>query len=154
MCSCPCLLSTAVIEQNIDFSRQLLDHETLGSCDSPLPMKRRRLTSQKFADCSSQSLSLQKLWRLKEKEGVDESQLIIDAGQKHFGAVTCGTCGMVFSSVGGAESGDGAQASQLSGDGARVSLAVVGVSVCQWGSRVSLEAVRRGRVERQSSSQS
>ena len=40
-------------------------------------------------------------------------------------------------SVGGAESGDGAQASQLSGDGARVSLAVTGVSVgqsCQPGS--------------------
>uniref|UniRef100_A0A8C4QZN5 N-acetyltransferase ESCO2 n=1 Tax=Eptatretus burgeri TaxID=7764 RepID=A0A8C4QZN5_EPTBU len=82
-----------------DFSHQLLDHETLGSCDSPLPMKRRWLTSQKFADCSSQRLSLQKLWRLKEKEGVDESQLIIDAGQKHFGAVTCGTCGMVFTAA-------------------------------------------------------
>ncbi|CAN8001919.1 unnamed protein product [Ixodes hexagonus] len=27
----------------------------------------------------------------------DPSQLIIDAGQKHFGAITCNTCGMVYS---------------------------------------------------------
>uniref|UniRef100_UPI00358E78BA N-acetyltransferase ESCO2-like n=1 Tax=Myxine glutinosa TaxID=7769 RepID=UPI00358E78BA len=80
-------------------SHQLRGHETLGSCDSPLPVKRRRYTPLKSSDCSSQSLSLWKLWRFKEKKRIDESQLIIDAGQKHFGAVTCGTCGMVYTAA-------------------------------------------------------
>ncbi|XP_076011264.1 N-acetyltransferase ESCO2-like [Genypterus blacodes] len=35
------------------------------------------------------------LRRRKEKQGDD--QLIIDAGQKQFGAITCGSCGMVYS---------------------------------------------------------
>uniref|UniRef100_UPI00358E6C39 titin homolog isoform X2 n=1 Tax=Myxine glutinosa TaxID=7769 RepID=UPI00358E6C39 len=82
-----------------DFSHQLLGHETLGSCDSPVSVKRRRSTSQMSSDCSSQSLSLRKLWRFKEKDGIGESQMIIDAGQKRFGAVKCGTCGMVYTAA-------------------------------------------------------
>uniref|UniRef100_A0A8C4NAC6 N-acetyltransferase ESCO2 n=1 Tax=Eptatretus burgeri TaxID=7764 RepID=A0A8C4NAC6_EPTBU len=89
----------ASVAPSADISHQLLGHETLESCDSPVPVKRRRSISHKSSDCSFQSLSLRKLWRFKEKEGGEESQLIIDAGQKRFGAVMCGTCGMVYTAA-------------------------------------------------------
>ena len=67
----------ATVASSADISHQLLGHETLESCDSPVPVKRRRSISHKSSDCSFQSLSLRKLWRFKEKEGGEESQLII-----------------------------------------------------------------------------
>ncbi|KAM4041091.1 N-acetyltransferase ESCO2 [Anomaloglossus baeobatrachus] len=38
-----------------------------------------------------------KLSKKKDGKKVGDDQLIIDAGQKHFGPVSCGSCGMIFS---------------------------------------------------------
>ncbi|XP_073418066.1 N-acetyltransferase ESCO2 [Dendrobates tinctorius] len=38
-----------------------------------------------------------KLSKRKDGKKMDDDQLIIDAGQKHFGPVSCGSCGMIFS---------------------------------------------------------
>ncbi|XP_013204825.1 N-acetyltransferase ESCO1 [Microtus ochrogaster] len=41
-------------------------------------------------------ITIPKALRLKESEKVDEKQLIIDAGHKRFGAVSCNICGMLY----------------------------------------------------------
>ncbi|XP_034852068.1 N-acetyltransferase ESCO1 isoform X1 [Mirounga leonina] len=47
--------------------------------------------------CNSHSeITIPKDLKLKEAEKVDEKQLIIDAGQKRFGAVSCNVCGMLY----------------------------------------------------------
>ncbi|XP_077410113.1 uncharacterized protein LOC144040128 [Vanacampus margaritifer] len=42
--------------------------------------------------------TLQKVKKLKESDK-DDSQTVIDAGQKHFGAVACSVCGMLYSAA-------------------------------------------------------
>ncbi|GAB5579399.1 N-acetyltransferase ESCO1 [Prionailurus iriomotensis] len=47
--------------------------------------------------CNSHlEITIPKDLKLKEAEKVDEKQLIIDAGQKRFGAVSCNVCGMLY----------------------------------------------------------
>ncbi|XP_023576125.1 N-acetyltransferase ESCO1 isoform X2 [Octodon degus] len=47
--------------------------------------------------CSSQlEITIPKDLKLKEAEKADEKQLVIDAGQKRFGAVSCNVCGMLY----------------------------------------------------------
>ncbi|XP_051265728.1 N-acetyltransferase ESCO2 isoform X2 [Dicentrarchus labrax] len=68
--------------------------------------KRLRKALQSPVSCSTpsgQTTSLQTVSSAKErtvrrrKEKQDDDQLIIDAGQKQFGATTCSSCGMVYS---------------------------------------------------------
>ncbi|XP_035535088.1 N-acetyltransferase ESCO2 [Morone saxatilis] len=68
--------------------------------------KRLRKALQSPVSCSTpsgQTTSLQTISAAKErtvrrrKEKQDDDQLIIDAGQKQFGATTCSSCGMVYS---------------------------------------------------------
>ncbi|KAM6148584.1 N-acetyltransferase ESCO1 [Erethizon dorsatum] len=47
--------------------------------------------------CSSHlEITIPKDLKLKEAEKADEKQLVIDAGQKRFGAVSCNVCGMLY----------------------------------------------------------
>ncbi|XP_021520511.1 N-acetyltransferase ESCO1 [Meriones unguiculatus] len=47
--------------------------------------------------CNSHlEITIPKALKLKESEKVDEKQLIIDAGHKRFGAVSCNICGMLY----------------------------------------------------------
>uniref|UniRef100_A0A8C0DA85 Establishment of sister chromatid cohesion N-acetyltransferase 1 n=1 Tax=Balaenoptera musculus TaxID=9771 RepID=A0A8C0DA85_BALMU len=47
--------------------------------------------------CNSHlEITIPKELKLKEAEKADEKQLIIDAGQKRFGAVSCSVCGMLY----------------------------------------------------------
>ncbi|XP_051909480.1 N-acetyltransferase ESCO2 [Hippocampus zosterae] len=50
------------------------------------------------ADKTRPSSSTKERPTRRRKEKHDDDQLIIDAGQKQFGATTCGSCGMVYSS--------------------------------------------------------
>ncbi|KAM7126397.1 N-acetyltransferase ESCO1 isoform 1-T1 [Molossus nigricans] len=58
-----------------------------------------RLTppNNSWPKCSSHlEITIPKDLKLKEAEKADEKQLIIDAGQKRFGAVSCNVCGMLY----------------------------------------------------------
>ncbi|XP_035296179.1 N-acetyltransferase ESCO1 isoform X3 [Cricetulus griseus] len=47
--------------------------------------------------CNSHlEITIPKALKLKESEKVDEKQLVIDAGHKRFGAVSCNICGMLY----------------------------------------------------------
>ncbi|KAL1773874.1 N-acetyltransferase ESCO1 [Sigmodon hispidus] len=47
--------------------------------------------------CNSHlEITIPKALKLKESERVDEKQLVIDAGHKRFGAVSCNICGMLY----------------------------------------------------------
>ncbi|XP_059562476.1 N-acetyltransferase ESCO1 isoform X3 [Myotis daubentonii] len=53
--------------------------------------------SHSWPKCNSHlEITIPKDLKLKEAEKVDEKQLIIDAGQKRFGAVSCNVCGMLY----------------------------------------------------------
>ena len=41
-------------------------------------------------------ITIPKSLKLKDSEKVDEKQLVIDAGHKRFGAVSCNICGMLY----------------------------------------------------------
>ncbi|XP_048219080.1 N-acetyltransferase ESCO1 isoform X2 [Perognathus longimembris pacificus] len=50
-----------------------------------------------WSKCNSHlEITIPKDLKLKEVEKADEKQLIIDAGQKRFGAVSCNVCGMLY----------------------------------------------------------
>ncbi|XP_042531031.1 N-acetyltransferase ESCO1 isoform X2 [Dipodomys spectabilis] len=50
-----------------------------------------------WSKCNSHlEITIPKDLKLKEAEKADEKQLIIDAGQKRFGAVSCNVCGMLY----------------------------------------------------------
>ncbi|XP_057554541.1 N-acetyltransferase ESCO1 [Hippopotamus amphibius kiboko] len=50
-----------------------------------------------WPECNSHlEITIPKDLKLKETEKADEKQLIIDAGQKRFGAVSCNVCGMLY----------------------------------------------------------
>ncbi|EDL86668.1 rCG41261, isoform CRA_b [Rattus norvegicus] len=45
---------------------------------------------------SNLEITIPKSLKLKDSEKVDEKQLVIDAGHKRFGAVSCNICGMLY----------------------------------------------------------
>ncbi|XP_012581415.1 PREDICTED: N-acetyltransferase ESCO1 isoform X2 [Condylura cristata] len=70
--------------------QQCSDNKTSKSSDN-------RETSDYWPKCNSHlEITIPKDLKLKETEKVDEKQLIIDAGQKRFGAVSCNVCGMLY----------------------------------------------------------
>ncbi|XP_076991954.1 N-acetyltransferase ESCO1 isoform X2 [Tamandua tetradactyla] len=54
-------------------------------------------TNYSWSACNSHlEIKIPKDLKLKEAEKADEKQLVIDAGQKRFGAVSCNVCGMLY----------------------------------------------------------
>lgn len=72
-------------------------HSILNNQTPKINDNRETLQNHSWSDCNSHlELTIPKELKLKETEKVDEKQLIIDAGQKRFGAVSCNVCGMLY----------------------------------------------------------
>ncbi|XP_054982247.1 N-acetyltransferase ESCO1 [Sorex araneus] len=69
----------------------------LSNQTSKISDNRENTQNYSWSECNSRlELTIPKELKLKETEKVDEKQLIIDAGQKRFGAVSCNVCGMLY----------------------------------------------------------
>ncbi|KAM4841113.1 N-acetyltransferase ESCO1 isoform 1-T2 [Thomomys bottae] len=69
-----------------------LNNQTSKSSDN-----RELPPNHSLSKCNSHlEITIPKDLKLKEAEKADEKQLIIDAGQKRFGAVSCNVCGMLY----------------------------------------------------------
>ncbi|XP_006867349.1 PREDICTED: N-acetyltransferase ESCO1 [Chrysochloris asiatica] len=69
----------------------ILNNQTSRNSDN------RETPNNLLPKCNSHlELKIPKDLKLKEAEKADEKQLIIDAGQKRFGAVSCNVCGMLY----------------------------------------------------------
>uniref|UniRef100_A0A8I5NUL5 Establishment of sister chromatid cohesion N-acetyltransferase 1 n=1 Tax=Papio anubis TaxID=9555 RepID=A0A8I5NUL5_PAPAN len=72
--------------------QSILNNQTSKSSDNREPPRNHSLPK-----CNSHlEITIPKDLKLKEAEKTDEKQLIIDAGQKRFGAVSCNVCGMLY----------------------------------------------------------
>uniref|UniRef100_A0A2K6EMU1 Establishment of sister chromatid cohesion N-acetyltransferase 1 n=1 Tax=Propithecus coquereli TaxID=379532 RepID=A0A2K6EMU1_PROCO len=70
----------------------ILNNQTFKSSDN-----RETPLNHSWPKCNSHlEITIPKDLKLKEAEKGDEKQLIIDAGQKRFGAVSCNVCGMLY----------------------------------------------------------
>lgn len=70
----------------------ILNNQTLKTSDN-----RETPPNHSWPKCNSRlEITIPKDLKLKEAEKADEKQLIIDAGQKRFGAVSCNVCGMLY----------------------------------------------------------
>nr|XP_012601441.1 N-acetyltransferase ESCO1 isoform X1 [Microcebus murinus]XP_012601442.1 N-acetyltransferase ESCO1 isoform X1 [Microcebus murinus] len=70
----------------------ILNNQTFKSSDN-----RETPPNHSWPKCNSHlEITIPKDLKLKEAEKGDEKQLIIDAGQKRFGAVSCNVCGMLY----------------------------------------------------------
>ncbi|XP_039700843.1 N-acetyltransferase ESCO1 isoform X2 [Pteropus medius] len=70
----------------------ILNNQTSKTCDN-----RETPPNHSWPKCNSHlEITIPKDLKLKEAEKADEKQLIIDAGQKRFGAVSCNVCGMLY----------------------------------------------------------
>ncbi|KAL2778223.1 N-acetyltransferase ESCO1 [Daubentonia madagascariensis] len=70
----------------------ILNNQTFKSSDN-----REIPPNHSWPKCNSHlEITIPKDLKLKEAEKGDEKQLIIDAGQKRFGAVSCNVCGMLY----------------------------------------------------------
>uniref|UniRef100_A0A671FYF5 Establishment of sister chromatid cohesion N-acetyltransferase 1 n=1 Tax=Rhinolophus ferrumequinum TaxID=59479 RepID=A0A671FYF5_RHIFE len=70
----------------------ILNNETSKTIDN-----RETPPNHSWPTCNSYlEITIPKDLKLKEAEKADEKQLIIDAGQKRFGAVSCNVCGMLY----------------------------------------------------------
>ncbi|XP_036177575.1 N-acetyltransferase ESCO1 isoform X3 [Myotis myotis] len=72
-------------------------HNILNNQTSKTSDNRETPPNHSWPKCNSHlEITIPKDLKLKEAEKVDEKQLIIDAGQKRFGAVSCNVCGMLY----------------------------------------------------------
>ncbi|XP_003406409.1 N-acetyltransferase ESCO1 isoform X2 [Loxodonta africana] len=72
-------------------------HSTLNNQTSKNSDNRETPPNHPWPKCNSHlEIKIPKDLKLKEAEKADEKQLIIDAGQKRFGAVSCNVCGMLY----------------------------------------------------------
>ncbi|XP_057169193.1 N-acetyltransferase ESCO1 isoform X3 [Ursus arctos] len=72
-------------------------HTVLSNQTSKTSDNRETPPNHSWPKCNSHlEITIPKDLKLKEAEKVDEKQLIIDAGQKRFGAVSCNVCGMLY----------------------------------------------------------
>lgn len=72
-------------------------HTILSNQTSKTSDNRETPPNHSWPKCNSHlEITIPKVLKLKEAEKVDEKQLIIDAGQKRFGAVSCNVCGMLY----------------------------------------------------------
>lgn len=72
-------------------------HSVLCNQTSKTSDNREIPPNHSWPKCNSHlEITIPKDLKLKEAEKADEKQLIIDAGQKRFGAVSCNVCGMLY----------------------------------------------------------
>ncbi|XP_058412810.1 N-acetyltransferase ESCO1 isoform X1 [Diceros bicornis minor] len=72
-------------------------HSILNNQTSKTSDNRETPPNHSWPKCNSRlEITIPKDLKLKEAEKADEKQLIIDAGQKRFGAVSCNVCGMLY----------------------------------------------------------
>ncbi|KAM5222277.1 N-acetyltransferase ESCO1 [Ctenodactylus gundi] len=72
-------------------------HDILSNQTSSNGDNRENLPIHPWPTCNSHlEITIPKDLKLKESEKADEKQLVIDAGQKRFGAVSCNVCGMLY----------------------------------------------------------
>uniref|UniRef100_G1PCY2 Establishment of sister chromatid cohesion N-acetyltransferase 1 n=2 Tax=Myotis lucifugus TaxID=59463 RepID=G1PCY2_MYOLU len=72
-------------------------HNILNNQTSKTSDNRETPPNHSWPKCNSHlEITIPKDLKLKEAEKADEKQLIIDAGQKRFGAVSCNVCGMLY----------------------------------------------------------
>ncbi|XP_075389390.1 N-acetyltransferase ESCO1 [Tenrec ecaudatus] len=72
-------------------------HSVLNNQTSKNSDNRETPPNHPWPQCNSHlEIKIPKDLKLKEVEKADEKQLIIDAGQKRFGAVSCNICGMLY----------------------------------------------------------
>ncbi|XP_032165314.1 N-acetyltransferase ESCO1 isoform X3 [Mustela erminea] len=72
-------------------------HTVLSNQTSKTTDNRETPPNHSWTKCNSHlEITIPKDLKLKETDKVDEKQLIIDAGQKRFGAVSCNVCGMLY----------------------------------------------------------
>ncbi|XP_059977332.1 N-acetyltransferase ESCO1 isoform X1 [Lagenorhynchus albirostris] len=72
-------------------------HNILTNQTSKTSDNREIPPNHSWPKCNSHlEITIPKELKLKEAEKADEKQLIIDAGQKRFGAVSCNVCGMLY----------------------------------------------------------
>ncbi|XP_016066994.1 PREDICTED: N-acetyltransferase ESCO1 [Miniopterus natalensis] len=72
-------------------------HSVLNNQTSKTIDTRETPPNHSWPKCNSHlEITIPKDLKLKEAEKADEKQLIIDAGQKRFGAVSCNVCGMLY----------------------------------------------------------
>ncbi|XP_045881326.1 N-acetyltransferase ESCO1 [Meles meles] len=72
-------------------------HTVLNNQTSKTSDNREIPPNHSWTKCNSHlEITIPKDLKLKETDKVDEKQLIIDAGQKRFGAVSCNVCGMLY----------------------------------------------------------
>ncbi|XP_007933788.1 N-acetyltransferase ESCO1 [Orycteropus afer afer] len=72
-------------------------HSILNNQTSKNSDNRETSPNHPWPKCNSHlEIKIPKDLKLKEAEKVDEKQLIIDAGQKRFGAISCNVCGMLY----------------------------------------------------------
>lgn len=72
-------------------------HTVLSNQTSKTSDNRETPPNHSWTKCNSRlEITIPKDLKLKETDKVDEKQLIIDAGQKRFGAVSCNVCGMLY----------------------------------------------------------
>uniref|UniRef100_A0A8C0WFU1 N-acetyltransferase ESCO1 n=1 Tax=Castor canadensis TaxID=51338 RepID=A0A8C0WFU1_CASCN len=72
-------------------------HSTLSNQTSKNSDNREIPPNHSWPKCNSHlEITIPKDLKLKEAEKADEKQLVIDAGQKRFGAVSCNVCGMLY----------------------------------------------------------
>ncbi|XP_045430702.1 N-acetyltransferase ESCO1 isoform X2 [Pipistrellus kuhlii] len=72
-------------------------HNILNNQTSKTSDNRETTPHHSWPKCNSHlEITIPKDLKLKEAEKTDEKQLIIDAGQKRFGAVSCNICGMLY----------------------------------------------------------
>ncbi|XP_054439409.1 N-acetyltransferase ESCO1 [Pteronotus mesoamericanus] len=103
------------VENNTTVSRTLLSQAKINTGESKFPgsppKQHSILNNQTSKTSDNRETPLNHSWpksnshleitipkdlKLKEAEKADEKQLIIDAGQKRFGAVSCNVCGMLY----------------------------------------------------------
>uniref|UniRef100_A0A8D2AZR2 Establishment of sister chromatid cohesion N-acetyltransferase 1 n=1 Tax=Sciurus vulgaris TaxID=55149 RepID=A0A8D2AZR2_SCIVU len=72
-------------------------HSILNNQTSKNSDNREMPPNHSWLKCNSHlEITIPKDLKLKEAEKADEKQLVIDAGQKRFGAVSCNVCGMLY----------------------------------------------------------
>ncbi|XP_010975065.1 N-acetyltransferase ESCO1 [Camelus dromedarius] len=72
-------------------------HSIINNQTSKISDNRATPPNHSWPKCDSHlEITIPKDLKLKESEKADEKQLIIDAGQKRFGAVSCNVCGMLY----------------------------------------------------------
>uniref|UniRef100_A0A8C3W2M2 Establishment of sister chromatid cohesion N-acetyltransferase 1 n=1 Tax=Catagonus wagneri TaxID=51154 RepID=A0A8C3W2M2_9CETA len=96
-------VSTLLSQANIDTGENTFpgsapkQHSILNNQTSKTSDNRGTPPNHSWPKCNSHlEITIPRDLKLKEAEKADEKQLIIDAGQKRFGAVSCNVCGMLY----------------------------------------------------------